>query len=174
MGNLEAGPVRLEQNIWSIRGRRVMLDWDLAELYGVSTKRLNEQVRRNRSRFPVDFMFQLTPAEFTTIAALRSQFATLKQGQHRKFRPHVFTEHGALMLASVLNSERAVEASIEVVRAFVRLRALLSQKGVFARDLKRIKSRLHAHDDELRRVWESIESLEEPEARPQPKIGFQP
>src|SRR5437660_4124272 len=106
-----------------LRGRKVLLDAELAALYGVTTKRLNEQVRRNRERFPTDFMFELTAQE---AAALRSQFATLKsgRGQHRKYLPYAFTEHGAIMAASVLNSPRAVEMSVFVVRAFIKLRQL--------------------------------------------------
>ncbi len=107
----------LDSNIHFIRGMRVMLDSDLANLYDVELKRMNEQVKRNLERFPEDFMFQLTPQE---LSSLRSQYATLKtgRGEHRKYLPFAFTEHGAIMLASVLNSPRAVEASIYVVRAF--------------------------------------------------------
>ncbi len=101
-----------------------MLDADLAELYGVTTKRLNEQVKRNRDRFPADFMFQLNPAE---VNALRSHFATSKMDRGgRRYAPYAFTEHGAIMLASVLNTPRAVEVSVFVVRAFVRLREMLA------------------------------------------------
>jgi len=111
---------RIESRIFFVRGRKVMLDADLAELYGVTTKRLNEQVKRNASRFPGDFMFRLTPDE-TRI--LRSQFATSRSGWGgRRVFPYAFTEHGAVMLASVLNSPTAVDASVQVVRAFVRLR----------------------------------------------------
>jgi hypothetical protein len=114
---------RIERAIILVRGEKVMLDAELAEIYGVETKRVNEQVRRNLNRFPPDFMFQLTADEWDS---LRSQFATLKRGQHRKYLPYAFTEHGALMLANVLNSERAAQTSVMVVRAFVRLRQLLS------------------------------------------------
>ena len=111
---------RIERSILLIRGHKVMLDADLAILYGVSTKRLNEQVRRNRSRFPDDFMFQLTVEE---VRSLRSQFATSKQGRGgRRYAPLVFTEQGIAMLSTVLNSERAIQVNIEIMRAFVRLR----------------------------------------------------
>ena len=111
---------RIERSILLIRGHKVMLDADLAILYGVSTKRLNEQVRRNRSRFPDDFMFQLTVEE---VRSLRSQFATSKQGRGgRRYAPLVFTEQGITMLSTVLNSERAIQVNIEIMRAFVRLR----------------------------------------------------
>ena len=109
----------VKQQIFIARGQRVMLDHDLARLYGVTTKRLNQQLTRNRHRFPKDFAFRLTLAEAKEIEALRLQNATLKRGQHIKHPPHVFTEHGAIMLASVLNSKVAVQASIYVVRAFV-------------------------------------------------------
>src|SRR6266849_10784845 len=116
---------RIEKAILLIRGQKVMLDSDLAELYGVATKRLNEQVRRNRARFPKDFMFQLTGKE---AESLRSQNATLKKGRgrHRKYAPYAFTEQGVAMLSSVLNSERAIEVNIAIMRAFVRLREILS------------------------------------------------
>src|SRR5947209_3552584 len=107
-----------------IRGRRVMLDADLATLYRVSPKRLNEQVKRNRARFPEDFLIQLTLEEARALVASRSQIATLKRGRNLKYAPYAFTEHGAVMLAAVLNSPVAIDASIQVVRAFVRLRAL--------------------------------------------------
>jgi hypothetical protein len=121
----------VENKIFIVRGQRVMLDSDLAEVYQVETRRLKEQVRRNHHRFPDDFMFELTADEFKRIQSLRSQNATLndsasKRGRHSKYLPFVFTEHGAVMLASVLNSPTAVEASIVVVRAFVKMRAMLA------------------------------------------------
>jgi phage regulator Rha-like protein len=114
----------IEQRIFVIRGQKVMLDADLAQLYGVSTKRLNEQVKRNRDRFPDDFMFRLSSEEGELILASRSQIATLKRGQNLKYAPYAFTEHGAIMAANVLNSVVAVHASIQVVRAFARLREI--------------------------------------------------
>jgi phage regulator Rha-like protein len=118
-GQMAVIPVeRIERAILSIRGEKVMLDNDLAELYGVGTKVLNQAVKRNAIRFPPDFMFQLTADEWES---LRSQFVTLKRGEHRKYLPYAFTKHGALMLANVLNSERAAQTSVQVVRAFVRL-----------------------------------------------------
>ncbi len=115
----------IPQAIQQVRGQRVMLDADLARLYGVATKRLNEQVRRNRARFPADFMFRLAPAE---AADLRSQFATSSGWGGRRRTPYAFTEHGAVMLASVLHSPRAVEMSLHVVRAFVHMRQLLAMQ----------------------------------------------
>lgn len=115
---------RIERSILLLRGHKVMLDADLAVLYGVSTKRLNEQVRRNRSRFPDDFMFQLTAEE---VRSLRSQFATSKPGRGgRRYAPLVFTEQGIAMLSTVLNSERAIQVNIEIMRAFVRLREMIA------------------------------------------------
>lgn len=121
----EVLPAHIADRILLIRGQRVLLDRDLAMLYGVSTKRFNEQVRRNEARFPLDFMFQLSAKEW---GSLRSQIATLKtgRGEHRKYLPLAFTEHGAIMAATILNSRRAVEISVYVVRAFLRLRELLA------------------------------------------------
>ena len=118
-----------------------MLDSDLAQLYGVTTKRLNEQVRRNLKRFPTDFMFQLSTEEHE---AIRSQFTTLKQGRgrHRKYAPYAFTEHGAIMLATVLNSTIAIDASIQVVRAFVKLREILSTHKKMAVKMHRLEKKI--------------------------------
>src|SRR5918992_3250577 len=123
---------RISQSILILRGQRVLRDSDLAALYGVSTKRFNEQVKRNLARFPADFAFQLSDDE---AESLRSQIATLKtrgRGQHRKYLPYAFTEHGAIMAATILNSPRAVEMSVHVVRAFVQLRDLLSSNRQLA------------------------------------------
>jgi len=128
--------------IYTVRGRRVILDSDLAELYGVPTKRLNEQVRRNQERFPADFAFVLTGAEWT---ALRSQMATSgkRSGQHSKFLPYAFTEHGALMAAGVLNSRRAIEVSIHVVRTFVAMREALANTRELAQRLDELERSLN-------------------------------
>jgi hypothetical protein len=165
----------ISRTILVLRGQRVILDSDLAALYGVSTKRFNEQVRRNRERFPGDFMFRLTAPE---AAALRSQFATLKKGrgQHRKYLPYAFTEHGAIMAASVLNSPRAVEMSVYVVRAFVRLREILASNRELARRFDELEARLDkkltAHDEAIAAILSAIRELMNP---PEPKhrpIGF--
>jgi hypothetical protein len=154
-----------------LRGRKVLLDVELAALYGVTTKRLNEQVLRNRERFPTDFMFQLTAQEAAT---LRSQFATLKsgRGQHRKYLPYAFTEHGAIMAASVLNSPRAVEMSVYVVRAFVRLRDLLATNRAFARKLDELESRLQTHDEAITGILRTLRELMNPPASERRGIGF--
>ena len=160
--------------IFLVRGQKVMLDADLAELYGVTTKRLNEQVKRNIDRFPPDFMYLLTKGE---AESLRSQFATLKRGrgQHRKYLPYVFTEHGAIMAASVLDSERAVQVSIYVVRAFVQLREMLSSNKALARKLNELERKLTTHDHAITELIEAIRQIMTP---PEPKkkrpIGFAP
>ncbi|MBC7837787.1 MAG: ORF6N domain-containing protein [Nitrospiraceae bacterium] len=159
---------RVEQNILLIRGHRVMLDTDLAILYGVPTKRLNEQVRRNKKRFPSDFMFQLTPEE---VERLRSQIATLKpgRGQHRKYSPYAFTEQGVAMLSSVLHSERAIQVNIAIMRAFVQLREMIGSNKTLARRLNELEKK---YDSQFRVVFEAIRSLM---AEPEPKvkrIGF--
>jgi hypothetical protein len=160
---------RLDQLILTIRGHRVMLDSDLAALYGVTAKRLNEQVRRNIKRFPSDFMFQLTGDEY---AALRSHSATLKpgRGQHRKYRPHVFTEQGVAMLSSVLNSERAVQVNIEIMRAFVRLRQMLASHKDLARRLDELEER---YDAQFKGVFDAIRELMTPPKTERRRIGFE-
>jgi len=156
-----------------VRDAYVMLDSDLAALYGVSTKRLNEQVRRNRGQFPEDFMFQLTDVE---AAALRSQIATLKtvgRGQHRKYQPWVFTEHGAIMAATVLNSERAVAMSVFIVRAFVKMRTELLADATLEARLQVIEKTLLGHDSALRDVIQKLRPLLlPPPDPPKPRIGF--
>jgi len=148
---------RVERAILILRGRRVILDSDLAALYGVPVKRLNEQVKRNAGRFPPDFAFVLTKEEGAT---LRSQIATLEKGpgEHRKYLPRVFTEHGALMAASVLNSPRAVQMSILVVRAFVRFRQILATNRQLAAKLDELDNKIAAHDRTIADHGKSIES----------------
>lgn len=171
----------LQDRIFTIRGEKVILDSDLAGIYGVETKRLNEQVRRNADRFPLDFAFELTEEEADQIKRLRSQFATLKRGQHRKYLPRVFTEHGALMAANVLNSKRAVEMSVFVVRAFTKMRTALSDTRELAHKLasleREVKSRLDSHDaaivDVMQRILDLIDPPEHPAPPPPPRqIGF--
>ncbi len=158
---------RIEQAILFIREHKVMVDSDLAALYGVTTKRLNEQVKRNNTRFPEDFMFQLTAEEVT---ALRSQFATSNRGRGgRRYLPYVFTEHGALMLANVLNSPVAVQASIQVVRAFVRLRGILATHKDLARKLEELEKK---YDRQFAGVFDAIRQLMAPPKTKQKSIGF--
>ncbi|MBM4091633.1 MAG: ORF6N domain-containing protein [Planctomycetes bacterium] len=157
---------RIEQAILLIRGQKVMLDSDLAELYEVPTKRLTEAVRRNQSRFPSDFMFQLTTSEFEN---LRTQFATSSWGG-RRYNPFVFTEHGILMLSSVLRSERAVQVNIAIMRAFVRLREMLATHKELARKLDELERK---YDSQFRVVFEAIRQLmAPPTAAEKRRIGF--
>jgi len=163
-------------SIETIRGQKVLLDIDLAQLYNVPVRVLNQAVKRNRSRFPGDFMFQLSWEEAERVIASRSQIVTLKRGRNVKYRPFVFTEHGAVMLASILNSPVAVAASIQVVRAFVRLRQVLATSEEFRDRLDAIEKKLEDHDQSFAVVFEAIRKLmdEEEEERPlKPKIGFE-
>jgi hypothetical protein len=160
---------RIEQTILLIRGHRVMLDTDLAALYGVTTKRLNEQVKRNKKRFPVDFMFQLTAWEKAEVVAKCDHLTRLK---FSPAKPFAFTEHGALMVASVLNSERAVEVSVYIVRAFVKLRELLGAHKELAQKLAQLERRVESHDDHIHSLFEAIRQLMEPPASRARRIGF--
>ncbi|MGD0092654.1 MAG: ORF6N domain-containing protein [Planctomycetota bacterium] len=160
---------RIERAILLIRGHKVMLDSDLADLYAVPVRRLNEQVRRNISRFPEDFMFQLTKEESQV---LRSQSATLKagRGRHRKYLPYVFTEQGVAMLSSALNSERAVQVNIEIMRSFVRLRRLLASHEFLLRKIEDIEKK---YDIQFRSVFDAIRQLMAPPAEPNKgRVGF--
>jgi hypothetical protein len=168
-------------SIAALRGQRVILDSDLAALYGVETKRFNEQVKRNAARFPSDFMFQLTAEEFDS---LRSQFATSNAGRGgRRYFPYAFTEHGAMMAAMVLNSPRAVEVSVYVVRAFVRLRQAAVLHQDLADRLSSLEEKTEAlamsHDtfsrntrNQLRQVFDALRELTTPPEPPQRPIGF--
>ena len=161
-------PQALAGRIVVIRGQRVLLDAELAQLYEVETKRFNEQIKRNLTRFPSDFMFRLTDEEFES---LRSQFATSKRGG-RRYLPLAFTEHGAIMAASVLNSDRAVEMSVYVVRAFVQLRTVLLDHKALADKLTALERRVSHHDNSLAEVIDAIRALM---AQPKPAnrpIGF--
>jgi ORF6N domain-containing protein len=160
---------RIEQAILVIRGQRVMLDSDLATLYGVTTKRLNEQVKRNRHRFPADFMFQLTAQEKTKVVANCDH---LKKLRFSPARPFAFTEHGTVMVASVLNSERAVEVSIYVVRAFVTLREMLGTHKVLAQKLAELERQVESHDSRIQSLFEAIRQLMQPAASKPRRIGF--
>jgi hypothetical protein len=159
--------------IVSARGQRVILDADLARIYGVPTKRLNEQVKRNAKRFPPDFMFRLTDEEVEEWRRSRSQFATLKRGQNIKYLPLAFTEHGALMAANVLNSERAVEMSVYVIRAFVRMHAEFAGHQDLVKRLAEIERTLIGHDGALRDLYAKLRPLLlAPPVPPRRRIGF--
>jgi aromatic ring-opening dioxygenase LigB subunit len=177
MGKESLVPVeRVERTILIMRGRRVILDSDLAALYGVAVSVFNQAVKRNMERFPADFAFQLTREEYES---LRSQIVILKAGRgaHRKYLPYVFTEHGAVMAASVLNSPKAVEMSVEVVRAFVRLRQILaSNRQLAARvdDLERKMTQSNAaHSKNIGTLFDAVRSLMTVPEKPKRQIGFQ-
>ena len=175
----------IESLIRDIRSYKVILDIDLAELYGVPTKRLNEQVKRNADRFPVDFFFKLTPEEWeqvnrsqimTASQPNRSQIATGSQ-RHRdpRFMPYAFTEHGAMMAAMVLSSAEAKAMSIYVIRAFVQMRAQIAANADIFKRLAEMDRTLLSHDDALRAIWQKLQPLlAPPPAKPKPRIGFHP
>ncbi len=178
-------PEAITLRIADVRGQRVIVDADLAALYGVETKRFNEAVKRNLARFPADFMLQLSADEW---AALRSQFATLNaarpgRGRHRKYLPYAFTEHGAIMAATILNSHRAMEVSVYVVRAFVRMRELVATHGDLAKRLAELEDKTDAlamnHDTfsrntraQLKQVFDALRELMTPPEPPKRPIGF--
>jgi hypothetical protein len=160
-------PVKIiEKKILIIRDHKVMLDRDLAELYGVTTKRLNEQVKRNKRRFPEDFMFQLTKREKQEVVATCDHLSSLKYAPNL---PYAFTEHGAVMLASVLNSPIAIKTSVLIVRTFIKLReALATHKNL----IRKIDALEKKYDTQFKVVFEAIRKLMDPPARPKRKIGF--
>jgi hypothetical protein len=181
---------RVAQNIRYVRGQKVILDFDLAALYGVTTKVLNQAVKRNRKRFPADFMFQLTAQERSN---LRSQIVTSSQqildnqrtptnwsqfvtgsSKHggERYLPYAFTEQGVAMLSSALNSERAVKVNIAIMRAFVKLRKTLETNRELARKFSELESRVGKHDEEIRAIIEAIRQLMAPPKKPHREIGF--
>jgi len=162
---------QIESLILFIRGQRVMLDADLADIYGVSTKRLNEQVKRNQKRFPADFMFQLTEQEKAEVVANCDHLIRLKFSPNL---PYAFTEHGAIMAANMLNSETAVEMSVYVVRAFVRIREFLATHKELAIKFAELERKLATHDRQILEIVKVIKQLMAPPAREPKKIGFAP
>ncbi|MFN8208392.1 MAG: ORF6N domain-containing protein [Bacteroidales bacterium] len=166
----------LMNKIYLIRGQKVMLDSDLAELYEVDTKRLKEQVRRNKERFPEDFMFELTKEEYQQ---LKSQFGQFGRGEHSKYPPFAFTEHGVLMLSSVLNSDRAIKVNIQVMRIYVRIREMMMLHKDILQRLESIERKVNTHDNQIMVVFEYLKQFEqskqqELEQNNRPKIGFKP
>lgn len=162
----------IQNRIYELRGERVMLDRDLAALYEVETKVFNQAVKRNIKRFPKDFMFQLTKAEWEGLRfqiealeqqgnALRSQIVTLKtgRGQHSKYLPNAFTEQGVAMLSGILNSDRAINMNIAIMRAFVEVRRVLIKENDMREQLKQIKERLGEHDTQLNQIYDAMENL---------------
>ncbi len=162
---------KIVDKIHLIRGKKVMIDRDIAELYGVETKRLKEQVNRNLSRFPKHYMFELTQKEYES---LRSQNATLKQGGHAKYLPYAFTEHGVLMLANVLKSARAIEMSIKVIDVFVKLREmLLTHKDILLK-LELLEKQVVQNSEEIQTIFSALKQLLNPLQEPRKRIGFKP
>ena len=161
---------RIENKILIIRGQKVLLDRDLAELYGVNTKRLNEQVKRNIKRFPQDFMFQLTKEEKNELVANCDRFNLLK---HSNSLPYAFTEHGAMMTANILNSVKAIDVSVLIVRAFIKMREMISTNAVFAKKLAELEERLDQHDENTLVIMATLRRLiSKPEEPKKQKIGF--
>jgi len=157
---------QIENIILFIRGQKIILDRELSQLYGVTTGNLNKAVKRNLDRFPLDFMFQITREEYTS---LRFQFGILEKGRHAKYLPYAFTEQGVAMLSSVLNSKRAIQVNIQIMRAFTRLRQMLSTH----KDLKKqIEAMEKKYDQQFQIVFEAIKQLLETDAKPEKRIGF--
>ena len=168
----------IENKIYLIRGQKVMLDFDLAEMYGVETKRLKEQVRRNIERFPEDFMFELTKEEveglLNSITPSRSQIATLKRGSNIKYLPFAFSEHGVLMLSSVLRSEEAVQVNIQIMRVYSKMKELLVMNKDLLLKLEQLEKKTDKHDDQIKLIFSYIKKLIETpqeETRTE-RIGF--
>jgi len=162
-------PVEIAQSIFLIRGQKVMLSQDLAALYGVAVKALNQAVKRHTLRFPSDFVFQLTSKEFDN---LKSQFVTSSWGGLRRALPYAFTEEGAAMLSSVLKSDRAVKVNITIMRAFVRLREALETNQKLARQFAELEKRVGKHDGEISAIIDAIRRLMAPPEKPLREIGF--
>jgi len=159
----------IEQIIFSIRRQKVMLDRDLAGLYGVATKVLNQAVKRNIKRFPEDFMFKLTRPEKDELVTNCDRFKTLK---HSTVTPYAFTEQGVAMLSTVLNSERAVQVNIAIMRAFVKLREIFSTHKELAHKLIQLERKIEKHDEEIKLIFEAIRQLMTPSEKHKRKIGF--
>jgi len=152
--------------IYFIRGQKVMLDFDLAEMYEVETKRLKEAVRRNLRRFPEDFMFELTQNEYTS---LRTQIATLKRGKHAKYPPFAFTEQGVAMLSGILKSDMAIDVNIAIMRAFVQLRKLIDTNKELAHKIEALEKK---YDQQFCVVFDAIKELIHQKNEPLPKVGY--
>jgi hypothetical protein len=161
----------IEKRILFVRGYKVMIDKDLAELYGVTTKALNQAVKRNPSRFPPDFMFRLNAKEKKEVVTNCDHLKKLKFSAHL---PYVFTEHGALMLASILNSKRSIEMSLAIVRIFIKLRELLLSHKELSFKLVQLEKKIKEHDDEMHSLFEAIRQLMSPPVPPRRRIGFHP
>ena len=177
MKNSAVPNYKIETKIYWLRGRRVMLDSDLALLYGVSTKVFNQAVKRNKKRFPADFMFQLTISEAITMRSQvvtgyglsRSQIVTLNRGQNIKYAPYSFTEQGVAMLSSVLNSERAIQVNIQIMRTFTKIREMLTSNKELREKIEKLERK---YDSQFNVVFAAIKKLLVQEEEPKPKIGF--
>ncbi|MFQ5963438.1 MAG: ORF6N domain-containing protein [Candidatus Scalinduaceae bacterium] len=168
MQNMEVIPQQaIESKIYIIRGRKVMLDRDLAILYAVETKMLNRAVKRNVERFPEDFMFQLTKKEYVEL--LRCQFGTLKRGQHSKYLPYAFAENGVAMLSSVLNSQRAIQVNIQIMRTFTKIREMLATHKELKQKIEEMEKK---YDYQFKVVFDAIKQLIEPPKKSRKRIGF--
>ncbi len=157
------------EKIYVIRGLKVMLDRDLAEMYGVEVKRLNEAVKRNTTRFPEDFMFQVTQDEYNS---LRSQFATLEKGKHSKYLLYAFTEQGVAMLSSILNSETAIQVNIQIIRLFTKMKQLILDNKDLWMKIEKIEQHLVKNDEEIKTVFAYLKKLLIQENKPREPIGF--
>jgi len=161
---------RLLHHIYIIRGKKVMLDKDLASLYGIETKRLKEQVRRNRNRFPADFMFELNKKEFEN---WRSQFATSNSEiMGMRHAPFAFTEHGILMLSSVLNTDRAIKVNIRIMRIFIKMREMLHTHKALLEKLEQLEKKVTGHDDSIKLIFQSLRRFLQNQNPPRRRIGF--
>ena len=160
---------KITRKIYIIRDTRVMLDRDLAELYGVETKALKQAVRRNITRFPEDFMFELTKEESRS---LRSQNVTLNRGQHSKYPPYAFTEHGILMLSSVLRSERAEKVNILIIDTFIKLRELLLTRKDVLLKLEKMENKIAGQDEKIKMIFDYLRHFIKENERPRKRIGF--
>lgn len=162
---------KLISKIYLVRGQKIMLDRDLAELYGVETKVLKQAVRRNTGRFPEDFMFEMNKEE---LEAWRSHFVTSKPGDRKgmRYKPFCFTEQGVTMLSCILNSERAIAVNIQIIRIFARLRAMaLTHKDILLK-LEQLERKVTAHDGDIKMIFDALKQLLNPPQEPRPKIGF--
>ncbi|HXR79869.1 MAG TPA: ORF6N domain-containing protein [Saprospiraceae bacterium] len=161
---------RLLHHIYIIRGKKVMLDKDLASLYGIETKRLKEQVRRNRNRFPADFMFELNKKEFEN---WRSQFATSNSEiMGMRHAPFAFTEHGILMLSSILNTDRAIKVNIRIMRIFIKMREMLHTHKALLEKLEQLEKKVTGHDDSIKLIFQSLRRFLQNQNPPRRRIGF--
>ena len=164
--------IPIESSIRVLRGQRVILAADLAKIYGVETRSLNQAIKRNRERFPDDFTFRLTREEAAAIANSRSQSVILKRGENIKYLPYVFTEHGAIMAANVLNSRHAVRMSVYVVRAFIRLRHTIAFQKEIILKLDELERKFTEHDSDIKRLFATVRQLMAPPESKKRKIGF--